>query len=402
MAENGKAWGDARGEVLYANSYIQWFAEEALRIKGYTTPAPAGARTVVIRQPVGVAALIAPWNFPLAMITRKVAPALAAGCTTVVKAPHEAPLSALAMAQLAHEVGVPNGVINVLTSSRGENENTMGKALCESERVAKVSFTGSTRVGKILMAQSASTITKMSLELGGNSPFIVFDDADLDVAVDSVMACKFRCGGQTCISANRYVLLCVTDLVSIYVHSRVYDEFAERLVQRVRALRVGYGMEKGVNIGPLVNENSQAKARDHVAQMEAAGAEVLIGGHAGEGLFFEPTVVSANPGKRMPTDEEETFGPVAVLYRFDSEDEVVRIANDVRVGLGGYLFSQDVSRCIRVAEAIEVGMVGVNTGMISSSSMPFGGVKESGLCREGGPTGINEYLVEKAIVFGNI
>ena len=196
--------------------------------------------------------------------------------------------------------------------------------------------------------------------------------------------------------------MCVTDLVSIYVHSRVYDEFAERLVQRVRALRVGYGMEKGVNIGPLVNENSQAKARDHVAQMEAAGAEVLIGGHAGEGLFFEPTVVSANPGKRMPTDEEETFGPVAVLYRFDSEDEVVRIANDVRVGLGGYLFSQDVSRCIRVAEAIEVGMVGVNTGMISSSSMPFGGVKESGLGREGGPTGINEYLVEKAIVFGNI
>lgn len=392
VAENGKCLTDAMGEVNYANSYIQWFAEETLRIQGYTTPSPqSSVRTVVFRQPIGVAGLIAPWNFPLAMIARKVAPALGAGCTTVVKAPHEAPLSALAMAHLAEEAGIPKGVINVLVSSKGKNEQAMGKALCESTLVDKISFTGSTRVGKILMSQAASTLKKVSMELGGNAPFIVFEDADVDKAVANAMACKFRCAGQTCISLNR-----------LYVHERVYDEFVEKFAAEVRKLRVGYGLEPGVNIGPLVNEAGQHKAFEHVSTMEKAGSQVLVGGHKGEGLFFEPTVVLAAPDSHPPTDDEETFGPVAVVYKFGSEEEVVRAANNVRVGLGGYFFSQDVQRCFRVAEALHVGMVGVNTGLISSSTMPFGGVLESGFGREGGPTGIYEYLYEKAISFGGL
>ncbi|KOS16109.1 succinate-semialdehyde dehydrogenase [Malassezia pachydermatis] len=392
VAENGKCLTDAKGEVNYANSFIQWFAEQTLRIQGYTTPSPVpGVRTVVMRQPVGVAGLIAPWNFPLAMITRKVAPALGAGCTAVVKAPHEAPLSALAMAHLAEEIGLPRGVLNVLVSSKGKNENDMGLALCESEKVDKISFTGSTRVGKILVSQSAGTLKKLSMELGGNAPFIVFDDADLDQAVANAVACKFRCAGQTCISANR-----------LYVHAKVYDEFAEKFAAKVRELRVGNGMDQGVNIGPLVNEAGHDKAEHHVKQMLEAGSKLLIGGHKGEGLFFEPTVVLAKEGVRMPTDEEETFGPVAVLYKFNTEEEVLRMANDVRVGLAGYFFSQDVQRCFRVAEALHVGMIGVNTGIISSSTMPFGGVLESGFGREGGPTGMDEYLFEKAVSFGGM
>lgn len=392
VAENGKCLTDAMGEVNYANSYIQWFAEEALRIQGYTTPSPqSSVRTVVFRQPIGVAGLIAPWNFPLAMIARKVAPALGAGCTTVVKAPHESPLSALAMAHLAEEVGIPKGVVNVLVSSKGKNEQAMGKTLCESTQVDKISFTGSTRVGKLLMSQSAATLKKVSMELGGNAPFIVFDDADVDAAVENAMACKFRCAGQTCISLNR-----------LFVHERVYDEFVEKFAAKVRELRVGYGLEPGVNIGPLVNEAGQQKAFDHVSAMEKAGSHVLVGGHKGEGLFFEPTVVLAAPNSHPPTDEEETFGPVAVVYKFGSEEEVIRAANDVRVGLAGYFFSRDIQRCFRVAEALHVGMVGVNTGLISSSTMPFGGVLESGFGREGGPTGIYEYLFEKAVSFGGI
>lgn len=392
VAENGKCLSDAMGEVNYANSYVQWFAEETLRIQGYTTPSPqSSVRTVVFRQPIGVAGLIAPWNFPLAMITRKVAPALGAGCTAVVKAPHEAPLSALAMAHLAEKVGVPKGVLNVLVSSKGDNEQAMGKALCESTKVDKISFTGSTRVGKLLMSQSAATLKKVSMELGGNAPFIVFDDADVDNAVANAMACKFRCAGQTCISLNR-----------LFVHERVYDEFVEKLAAKVRELRVGYGLEPHVNIGPLVNEAGQHKAFEHVFQMEKAGSQVLVGGQKGEGLFFEPTVVLAAPHSRPPTDEEETFGPVAVVYKFSNEEEVVRAANDVRVGLAGYFFSRDVQRCFRVAEALHVGMVGVNTGLISSSTMPFGGVLESGFGREGGPTGIYEYLFEKAVSFGGL
>ena len=392
VAENGKAISDARGEVNYANSYVQWFAEEALRIQGYTTPSPNPSnRTTVIRQPVGVAALIAPWNFPLAMITRKVAPALAAGCTTVVKAPHEAPLSALALAYLAEEAGIPKGVINVLVSSRGKNESEMGKALCESTLVDKLSFTGSTRVGKILMSQSVNTLKKFSMELGGNAPFIVFDDADVDAAVNNAVACKFRCGGQTCISANR-----------IYVHEQVHDEFVSKFVERVKKLRVGNGLDENINIGPLVNEASQDKAESHVRAMQKIGSEVVLGGDKGEGLFFEPTVVLVKPGERVPTDDEETFGPVAAIYKFHSEEQVLRLANDVRVGLAGYFFSENVHRCHRVAEALHVGMVGINTGMISSSTMPFGGVMESGFGREGGPTGIHEYLYEKALSFGGI
>ena len=392
VAENGKALSDARGEVNYANSYVQWFAEQTLRIQGYTTPsAQPGVRTTVIRQPVGVAGLLAPWNFPLAMITRKVAPALGAGCTTVVKAPHEAPLSALAMAHLAEEAGIPKGVINVLVSSRGTNESEMGLALCESPMVDKISFTGSTRVGKILMRQSASTLKKLSMELGGNAPFIVFDDADVDAAVSNALACKFRCGGQTCISLNR-----------LFVHADVYDEFVQKFKDQVQQLRVGYGLDENINIGPLVSEASQTKAESHVRAMQDAGSDVLVGGDKGEGLFFEPTVVLAKQGVRMPTDEEETFGPVAVIYKFESEEEVIRLANDVRVGLAGYFFSQNVHRCFRVAEALHVGMIGINTGMISSSAMPFGGVLESGFGREGGPTGMNEYLYEKALCFGGV
>lgn len=392
VAENGKAMPDAIGEVNYANAYIQWFAEQTLRFQGYSTPsANPAVRSVVAKQPIGVAGLIAPWNFPLAMITRKVAPALGAGCTTVIKAPNEAPLSALAMAHLAEEVGIPKGVINVLVSARGENESEMGRELCESPLVSKVSFTGSTRVGKILMGQSASTLKKLSMELGGNAPLIVFDDADVDTAVKNVMACKFRCAGQTCISANR-----------IYVHSKVYDEFVQKFIEQVRKLRVGYGMNEGVTIGPLVNETGQKKAEEMIKAMESVGSEVVIGGHKGEGLFFEPTIVLAKDGERMPTDDEEVFGPVAVVYKFESEEDVIRRANDVRVGLAGYFFSENVRRCIRVAEELHVGMVGINTAVISSAAMPFGGVLETGFGREGGFTGIDEYLFEKAMTFGGI
>ncbi|WFD38144.1 uncharacterized protein MJAP1_001092 [Malassezia japonica] len=392
VAENGKSLADAKAEVAYSNSFVEWFAEEALRVYGRTVPSPVGSvRNVVIRQPVGVAGLIAPWNFPLGMITRKVGPALAAGCTVVIKAPHEAPFSAFALAQLAEEVGIPAGVLNVLVSARGENESQMGLTLCESPKVRKISFTGSTRVGKLLMGQSANTLKKLSMELGGNAPFIVFDDADVSLAVDNAIACKFRGGGQTCISANR-----------IYVQDAVFDKFSKALAAKVADFKVGYGMDKDVRIGPLVNEAGQKKVSEHVAKIKEAGGEILVGGEKGEGLFFEPTVAVAPQGKHMPTDDEETFGPLAVLYRFSTEDEVLEHANDASVGLAGYFFSKDVTRCFRVGEALQVGMIGINTGMISQNTIPFGGVKESGFGREGGPTGINEYLVEKALVFGDI
>lgn len=289
VAENGKSLADAKAEVAYSNSFVEWFAEEALRVYGRTVPSPVGSvRNVVIRQPVGVAGLIAPWNFPLGMITRKVGPALAAGCTVVIKAPHEAPFSAFALAQLAEEVGIPAGVLNVLVSARGENESQMGLTLCESPKVHKISFTGSTRVGKLLMGQSASTLKKLSMELGGNAPFIVFDDADVSLAVDNAIACKFRGGGQTCISANR-----------IYVHDAVFDEFSKGLAAKVADFKVGYGMDKDVRIGPLVNEGGQKKVGEHVAKIKEAGGEILVGGEKGEGLFFEPTVAVAARGKHM-------------------------------------------------------------------------------------------------------
>lgn len=403
VAENGKPLADAKAEVAYSNSFVEWFAEEALRVYGTTVPSPSpGVRNVVIKQPVGVAGLLAPWNFPLAMITRKLSPALAVGCTAVIKAPCEAPLSALAFATLAEEVGFPAGVINVLIAPRGEDEQLMGQTLCESPKLRTISFTGSTRVGKILMKQSAGTLKKLSMELGGNAPFIVFDDANLDLAVDNLVGCKFRCTGETCVSANR-----------IFIADKIFDEFAKKLTEKVSEFKVGYGMDKDVIVGPLNNEGGKKKVEEHVNKVKEAGGKVLVGGQPGEGLFFEPTVAVAAQGKPMvrarergvltqPTDQEETFGPLAVLYRFSSEEEVIERANSVDVGLGGYFFSQDVGRCFRVGEALQVGMVGINTGMISQNTIPFGGVKESGFGREGGPTGVDEFLVEKALVFSGL
>ncbi|KDN37420.1 putative UGA2-succinate semialdehyde dehydrogenase [Tilletiaria anomala UBC 951] len=391
VAENGKSLSEARGEVVYSNSFVEWFAGEALRTYGHTAPAPMpGVVNVVLKQPIGVAGLITPWNFPAAMITRKLAPALAAGCTVVIKAPAETPFSALALAYLCERVGIPKGVVNVLTCTKGEKEAAVGKALCESPYVRKISFTGSTGVGKLLMGQSASTLKKLSFELGGNAPFIVFEDADLDKAVDGAIMCKFRASGQTCVCANR-----------IYVHESIYAEFASRLAAKVDRFKLGHGLEEGVTHGPLVSERGVAKAQEHVERSVAHGAKVLVGGKKGEGLFFEPTVL-ADVTRDCPMSDEETFGPVAGLYRFSTEEEVIALANDADVGLAGYFFSQDVSRCWRVAQALQVGMVGVQTGLIGQNSVPFGGVKESGFGKEGGRGGIDEYLQEKLIVFGGL
>ncbi|CAO1629689.1 unnamed protein product [Sympodiomycopsis kandeliae] len=391
VAENGKALAEAKGEVAYSNSFIQWFAGEAQRIYGHTAPAPLpGVRNVVLKQPVGVAGLITPWNFPAAMITRKVGPALAAGCTCVVKAPAETPFSAMALVHLAEKVGIPKGVINVITSAKGENESAMGKELCENPIVKKISFTGSTRVGKILMSQSANTLKKLSMELGGNAPFVVFDDADVDKAVEGAIACKFRGSGQTCVCANR-----------IYVHANVYDEFAKKLSAKVEQFKVGNGLEEGTTHGPLVNTAGLEKVEAHVNDSVKGGAKILVGGKRGEGNFFEPTVLSDLPAN-PPTDYEETFGPLASLYKFTSEEDVIAKCNDVDVGLAGYFFSKDVGRVWRVAESLQVGMVGINTGILSQASVPFGGVKESGFGREGGKDGINEYLVDQLLVFGPV
>jgi len=391
VAENGKALPEAKGEIAYSNGFLEWFAEEAVRTYGHTVPSPLpGIRNVVQMQPVGVAGLITPWNFPAAMITRKAAPALAAGCTVVIKAPAETPFSALAFAHLAEKVGFPKGTINVVTCAKGDNEIAVGKELCENPTVRKISFTGSTRVGKILMSQSASTLKKLSMELGGNAPFIVFEDADLDKAVEGAIACKFRGSGQTCICANR-----------IYVHANVKDEFLKKLAAKVDNFKVGYGMDDGTTHGPLVSEAGLNKVEEHVNESVKKGAKVVVGGKRGEGLFFEPTVITDLPDD-VPTDREETFGPLAAVYTFTSEDEVVRKANNVDVGLAGYFFSKDSARCWRVAEELQVGMVGINTGLISQNAVPFGGVHESGFGREGGRTGIDEYLVQKLMVFGGV
>lgn len=392
VAENGKSLTDARGEVAYGNGYIEWFAEEAMRVYGYTTPSPMPAiRNVVQWRPLGPVGIITPWNFPLAMITRKIGAALAAGCTTVIKAPTETPLTPLALAQVAAEAGIPPGVINVIVTAKGLDESAVGRAMCESHVLRKISFTGSTRVGRILMSQSASTLKKLSMELGGNAPFIVFDDADPELAAENAAASKFRGSGQTCVSANR-----------ILVQEGIYDAFSKALCEKVRALPVGNGMDDGVRIGPLVSEAGVEKVAQHVDAMRTAGGQVLLGGERGEGLFYAPTVVSTAPGVPVPTDAEETFGPLAALYRFRDEPEALRLANDVNVGLAGYFFSRDVARCFRVAEALHVGMVGINTGLISQTTIPFGGVNQSGFGREGGPTGVREYLYEQALVFGGI
>ncbi len=388
-AEQGKPLAEARGEIGYAASFIQWFGEEAKRVYGETIPSPvASQRIVVVREPVGVCAAITPWNFPAAMITRKAGPALAAGCTMVVKPASQTPLTALALAVLAERAGVPAGVLSVVTGSAGD----IGTELATHPVVRKLSFTGSTEVGRLLMQQTASTVKKVSMELGGNAPFIVFDDADLDAAVEGALVSKFRNAGQTCVCANR-----------LYVHEAVYDTFARKLAEALRALKVGPGDEEGVRIGPLIDEAAVRKVEDHLSDAVTHGAEVLIGGrrHALGGSFFEPTVLTGVT-QAMKVAREETFGPIAPLFRFRDEAEVVRMANDTEFGLASYFYARDLGRVWRVAEQLEYGMVGVNTGLISNEVAPFGGVKQSGLGREGSHHGIDDYLVIKYINMAGI
>ena len=385
-AEGGKPLAEAKGEVAYGASFVEWFAEEGKRAYGETIPATlADKRLVVVKQPIGVCAAITPWNFPLAMITRKVAPALAAGCTVVVKPAEQTPLTALALAALAEQAGFPAGVFNVLTG----DPVAIGGELTASPVVRKLSFTGSTEVGRLLMAQSAPTIKKLSLELGGNAPFIVFDDADVDAAVNGALIAKYRNTGQTCVCANR-----------ILVQAGVYEEFARKLAARATELKVGAGSEDGVAQGPLIDDAALAKVEAHVADALAKGARVLCGGarHERGGNFYQPTVL-ADVTPAMRVAREETFGPVAPLFRFNTEAEAVAMANDTEFGLAAYFYSRDVARCWRVGEALEYGMVGVNTGLISNEVAPFGGIKQSGLGREGSKYGIEDYLEIKYLCF---
>jgi succinate-semialdehyde dehydrogenase/glutarate-semialdehyde dehydrogenase len=383
-AEQGKPLAEARGEIVYAASFIEWFAEEAKRIEGgVLAPVQASQRMLVIKQPIGVCAAITPWNFPAAMITRKAGPALAAGCTMVVKPAEQTPFTALALAQLALDAGIPAGVLQVITGSAQQ----VGKVLCDSPVVRKLSFTGSTEVGRILMAQSAPTIKKLSLELGGNAPVIVFDDANLEQAVAGIMASKFRNSGQTCVCANR-----------IYVQQGIYPALVSRLVEEVNALQVGEGTQPGVTQGPLIDAAAVQKVREHIDDALSQGATLMTGGkpHALGHTFFEPTVV-AGVTSSMRFAREETFGPVAPLFCFTTEQDVVEQANNTEFGLAAYLFTRDGVRQWRVAEALEYGMVGVNTGLISNEVAPFGGIKQSGLGREGSRHGIDEYLEMKYI-----
>lgn len=379
--EMGKPLAEARGEIVYGASFIHWFAEEGRRIYGDTIPGhQKDKRILVLKQPVGVAASITPWNFPNAMIARKAAPALAAGCTFVARPSELTPLSALAMAELASRAELPAGVFNVVTSTDAEGA---GREFCEHASVRKLSFTGSTRVGAILMAQAAPRILKLSLELGGNAPFIVFDDADIEAAVDGAMIAKFRNAGQTCVCANR-----------IYAQANVYDEFVEKLARRVEALQLGNGTDDGVEIGPMISEAALAKVVEHVEDAVAKGASIVTGGGRATEIgeqFFKPTVV-ADASRAMLLAEEETFGPIAPVFRFDTEQEAISLANDTEFGLASYFYSRDLSRVYRVMEALEYGMVGVNTGLVSTAEAPFGGVKSSGLGREGSKYGIDEYL----------
>lgn len=389
-AEQGKPLAEAKGEVVYGASFIEWFAEEARRVYGETIPSTDNnKRFLVIKQAMGVCAAITPWNFPIAMITRKVAPALAAGCPVVIKPAEQTPLSALAVAELAQRAGMPPGVLNVLTADAA-NSIEVGKVLCASDIVRHLSFTGSTEVGRILAAQCAPTVKKLSLELGGNAPFIVFDDADLDSAVEGAMVSKYRNAGQTCVCANR-----------LYVQSGVYDDFVARLAEKAKAMKVGNGFEGGVTIGPLIDEQALAKVERHVADATEKGAKVLTGGRRVGGRFYEPTVL-ANATSAMLCAREETFGPVAPVFRFDTEAEAIAMANATEFGLASYFYSRDVGRIFRVGEALEYGMVGVNTGLISTAEVPFGGVKQSGLGREGSHHGIDDYLEIKYLCLGDI
>jgi succinate-semialdehyde dehydrogenase/glutarate-semialdehyde dehydrogenase len=388
-AEQGKPLSESRGEIAYGASFIEWFAEEGKRTYGDTIPSPwADKRIVVMKQPIGVCALITPWNFPNAMITRKAGPALAAGCTVVIKPAGQTPFSALALAELGERAGIPKGVINILTG----DSKAIGNEWCASSTVRKLSFTGSTETGRVLMRQCADTVKKLSLELGGNAPFIVFDDADLDAAVEGALASKYRNAGQTCVCANR-----------IYVQDGVYDRFAAKLAEKVKGFKVGAGTEPGVVIGPLIDEQGVKKVEAHVADAVGKGAKVLLGGkrHSRGGLFFEPTVI-ANVTPQMIVSFEETFGPVAPLIRFKTEDEVIKLANNTEFGLAGYFYSRDIGRIFRVAEKMEVGIVGANAGIISTEVAPFGGVKHSGLGREGSKYGIEEYLEVKYVLIGGV
>jgi succinate-semialdehyde dehydrogenase/glutarate-semialdehyde dehydrogenase len=380
--EQGKPLPEAKGEIFYGASFIEWFAEEGKRTYGDVIPPHVSdKRLIVIKQPIGVCAAITPWNFPNAMITRKAAPALAAGCTMVLKPAEQTPLSALAMVELATRAGVPKGVFNVVTGD-GPSAPAIGGELCANPIVRKLTFTGSTEVGRILMRQCADTIKKLSLELGGNAPFIVFDDADLDAAAEGLMQSKYRNAGQTCVSANR-----------IYVQAGVYDAFADKVKAKMGMLKVGRGTEAGVNVGPLIDAQGLAKVESHVADAKAKGAIVLTGGkpHALGGRFFEPTLLTNVP-QDAKVNSEETFGPVAPLIKFDKEEDAVALANASEFGLATYFYSRDVSRVFRVGEALESGMVGVNTGMFSNEVAPFGGIKQSGLGREGSKYGIEDYL----------
>jgi len=387
--EQGKPLAEAKGEVQIGAAYAEWFAEEAKRIYGDVIPTIGNdRRLVVVKEAVGVCAAITPWNFPCSMITRKVSPALAAGCTVVIKPAEATPYSAFALAELADRAGFPPGVLNVITG----DAPSIGSEMCANPTVRKLSFTGSTEVGRLLMKQVAPTIKKISLELGGNAPFIVFDDADLDAAADGAIISKYRNAGQTCVCANRF-----------FVHEKVYDAFAAKLAERVGKFKVGNGVEAGVTQGPLINQDAVAKAEDHVADATKHGAKVMMGGkrHALGGNFYEPTILTGVT-REMKIFSEETFGPVAPLIRFKDEAEVVEMANDSEFGLASYFYSRDLGRGWRVAEQLEAGMVGVNTGLITTQVAPFGGVKESGLGREGSKYGIDEYVEVKYICFGGI
>jgi succinate-semialdehyde dehydrogenase / glutarate-semialdehyde dehydrogenase len=391
-AEQGKPLAEARGEVAYGASFIEWFAEEGKRAYGDIIPTTgADRRLMVLKQPIGVCAAITPWNFPIAMITRKVAPALAAGCTVVAKPAEATPLSALALVELAVQAGLPAGVLNLIVAD-APNAPAIGLALCTSPVVRKVSFTGSTEVGRILLRQSADSVKKLSLELGGNAPFIVFDDADLDAAVEGALASKYRNAGQTCVCANR-----------IYVQDSVYEAFAAKLAAKVAQFKVGAGAQPGVQVGPLIEPAAVAKVEEHVADALAKGASLLLGGkrHALGGLFFEPTILTGVTAE-MRIAREETFGPVAPLFRFKDEAEAISMANDTEFGLAAYFYARDVGRIFRVAEALESGMVCVNSGILSNEVSPFGGVKQSGLGREGSRYGIDEYLEMKYLCLAGL
>jgi succinate-semialdehyde dehydrogenase/glutarate-semialdehyde dehydrogenase len=389
-AEQGKPFAEAKGEVTYGASFVEWYAEEAKRVNGETLPQfDNNRRLLVLRQSIGVCAAITPWNFPLAMITRKVAPALAAGCPVVIKPAELTPLTALAAAELAMRAGIPAGVLNVITAD-SDNSIAVGKVFCASDIVRHISFTGSTEVGRILMAQSAPTVKKLALELGGNAPFIVFDDADIDSAVEGAIASKYRNAGQTCVCANR-----------LYVQEGVYDRFVEKFAAKVKALKVGNGFEEGVMQGPLIEPAAVEKVKRHLQDALSKGGQLVTGGQALQGQFFQPTVV-AHATPDMACAREETFGPFAPVFKFKTEQEAIQMANDTEYGLASYFYSRDVGRIFRVSEALEYGMVGINVGIIATEHVPFGGVKQSGLGREGSSHGMDEYLEMKYLCVGDI